>query len=121
MKPGGCYTQRDSVTELGFSDERTLTALRPHGRAPVTEPRVTLAAWPRLMDLHITAAYSSIAESTWRDYIADKLIEPVQMPGSTLRDRHGNVIAYAKDRSISKILLLKEDVDRLIDERKGAA
>lgn len=82
---------------------------------------ITLAVWPKLMDLHVVAAYSSIAESTWRDYIADKIIEPVSMPGSTLRDRAGAVIAHAKDRKIAKILLAKEDVDALIQQRRGAA
>ncbi len=78
--------------------------------------RVALVAWPRLMDLHTAATYSSIAESTWRDYIADGLIEPVPMPGSTLRDRKGQVIAHGKTRRIAKILLLKEDIDALIDK-----
>jgi hypothetical protein len=81
----------------------------------------TIAVWPRLMNLHIVAAYSSIKESTWRDYIADRIIEPVAMPGSTLRDKAGNIVAHAKDRRIAKILLAKEDIDRLIDQRKGAA
>jgi len=82
---------------------------------------ITLACWPRLMDLHLTAVYTSIAESTWRDYVADGLIVPVPMPGSTLRDKNGKIVVHAGARRIAKILLAKEDVDALIDRLKGDA
>ncbi|HYK92121.1 MAG TPA: hypothetical protein VE398_25385 [Acidobacteriota bacterium] len=83
--------------------------------------KIQVSAWPRLMSLQVVALYSSIAESTWRDYINDKLIESVRMPGSTLRDRSGRVVAHGRDRKIVKILLAKEDVDAFIDRMKGAA
>lgn len=41
------------------------------------------------------------------------------MPGSTIKDKSGNVIARAKARRIAKILLDREDLDRLISARKG--
>ncbi len=81
---------------------------------------LTLACWPRLMDLHTAEAYPCIAESTWRDYISDGLIEPVPMPGSTLR-KNRQIVAHAKDRRIAKILLDRGDIDQLIDRMKGVA
>jgi hypothetical protein len=79
-----------------------------------------LATWPRLLDLHLAAQYLSVGESTVRDYIADGLLTAVQLPGSTLRDKAGNIVAHARARRISKILLDKADLDKLIDQRKGA-
>lgn len=87
----------------------------------MSEPRVTLATWPRLLDVHLAATYTSCGEQTIRDWVIDGLLTPIAMPGSTLRDRAGNVIAPASRRRISKILIAREDLDRLIDERKGAA
>ncbi len=82
--------------------------------------RRTLACWPRLMDLHLASAYFSVAERTIEDWIADGLLTPVPMPGSTLRKKK-QIIAHAKDRRIAKILLAKEDIDALIDRMKGTA
>lgn len=86
----------------------------------MTEPaRVTLATWPRLLDIHLAAQYLSIGESTVRDYIADRILQPVELPGSTLRDKAGNIIAHSKARRISKILIDKADLDALIDLRRA--
>ena len=85
------------------------------------ETAPTIAVWPRLFDVHLAAQYCSVGEQTIRDWVVAELLSPVPMPGSTLRDKAGNIIAHAKDRRIAKILLAKEDVDRLIDERKGGA
>jgi len=43
------------------------------------------------------------------------------MPGSTIKDKGGNVIARAGARRIVKTLIDREDLDRLIDSRKGGA
>lgn len=82
---------------------------------------ITLTCWPRLLDIHSAAAYSSVGESTVRDWIADQILKPVEMPGSTLRDKAGNVIAHAKARRIVKILIDRADLDKLIDQRKREA
>jgi hypothetical protein len=79
--------------------------------------RAEISSWPRLLDIHTAAAYSSPGESTFCDYVADRILQPVEMPGSTLRDKAGNVIAHAKDRRIAKILIDRADLDTLIDER----
>ena len=80
--------------------------------------RLTLACWPRLMDLHLAAAYCSVGERTLEDWLYDGLLEPVPMPGSTLKDKAGNIIARAKARRIAKILIAREDLDALIDQRR---
>ena len=82
--------------------------------------RLTLAAWPRLLDIHLVACYLSVGESTIRDYVADKILQPVELPGSILR-RSKQIVAHAKGRRIAKILIAREDLDRLIDERKANA
>jgi hypothetical protein len=82
---------------------------------------VTLATWPRLLDIHLAAAYLSVGESTIRDYVADRILQTVELPGSTLRDKEGNIVAHAKARRIAKILIAREDLDRLIDARKAGA
>ena len=77
-----------------------------------------IATWPRLLDIHLAAAYSSVGARTIEDWIHDGLLEPVRMPGSTLKDKAGNIIAPAGRRRIAKILIDRTDLDRLIDERK---
>jgi hypothetical protein len=81
--------------------------------------RAIFPAWPRLLDVHLAALYLSVGESTIRDYVAEQILEPVQLPGSILRDKSGSVITHAKARKISKILLDRSDLDRLVRERKG--
>jgi hypothetical protein len=81
--------------------------------------RFSSAGWPRLLDIHLSAAYLSVGESTIRDYVADKILRTVELPGSTLRDKSGSVISRAGARRIAKILIDRADLDRLIDERKA--
>ena len=85
---------------------------------PPKESRMTLAAWPRLLDIHLSAFYGSISESTVRDWIADGLLKPVPMPGSTLRDKRGCIISHSKNRRIAKVLIDRADLDALIDSCK---
>jgi hypothetical protein len=82
-------------------------------------PRPTLATWPRLLDVHLAAAYLSVGESTIRDYVAERILRPVELPGSTLRDRAGQIITPASRRRIAKILIDRTDLDGLIESRKG--
>lgn len=84
-------------------------------------PRVTLGAWPKLMDLRTVAAYSCIAESTWRDYILEEIIKPIRPPGSRLRKAGGAVETFAKDHRLRKILVDRADVDALIEKWKAGA
>jgi hypothetical protein len=83
--------------------------------------RVALSTWPRLLDIHLAAQYLSVGESTIRDYIGDRILHPVELPGSTLRDKNGAIIAHAKARRIAKILIAREDLDKLVEERKESA
>ena len=77
-----------------------------------------LAIWPRLLDLHLAATYCSVGERTVEGWVHERIIEPVPMPGSILKDKNGNVIASASRRRIAKILIDKADLDALIDQRK---
>jgi hypothetical protein len=81
--------------------------------------RTTLAIWPRLLSLELSAAYCSIGSRTIEDWIHDGILSPVPMPGSILKDKAGNVIAHSRARKIAKILIAKEDLDALIDARKA--
>jgi len=78
----------------------------------------SINTWPRLLDLRMAAAYLSIGSRTLQDWVADGILTPIPMPGSTIKDKSGNVIASAKHRRIAKILLDREDLDRLIKERR---
>ena len=83
--------------------------------------RLTLACWPRLLDVHLAACYLSVGKQTVRDYVVAGLLKPVELPGSILRDRNGKVVASPGQRKIAKLLLAREDLDAFVDERKGAA
>ncbi len=80
--------------------------------------RFDFGVWPRLLDLRLAAKYCSVGSRTVEDWIHEGLLTPVGMPGSTLRDKQGDVIVHASQRKIAKILIDKSDLDRLIDERK---
>lgn len=73
------------------------------------------------MNLCVLAAYSCIAESTWRDYVAEGIIKPVSAPGSRLRKAGGAVATFSKDHKLRKILLDRLDVDALIERWKAGA
>lgn len=81
---------------------------------------VNIAAWPRLLDIHLASAYCSVGDRTVEDWIHEGLLTPVPMPGSTLRDRQGHIITPASRRRIAKILIERSELDRLIHSRKGA-
>jgi hypothetical protein len=83
-------------------------------------PRQALATWPRLLDIHLAAAYLSVGEATIRDWIADGIISPVRLPGSTLRERNGRVITHSKNRRIAKILIDREDLNGFIESIKAS-
>ncbi len=82
--------------------------------------RAAIAAWPRLLDIHLAAAYLSVGESTIRDYVADGILQPISLPGSTLRGKSGNVIAHSRARRIVKLLFAREDLDQFVDGRKAS-
>jgi excisionase family DNA binding protein len=79
-----------------------------------------IAIWPRLLDLKTAAAYLSVGSRTIEDWLKDGILEAVPMPGSTIRDKSGNIIARAKTRKIVKTLIDREDLDRLITDRRAA-
>ena len=71
-----------------------------------------------MLNIHLAAVYLSVGESTIRDYVADKILRAVELPGSTIRDQSGRVIAHAKARRIAKLLFDREDLDAFIDQMK---
>jgi hypothetical protein len=74
--------------------------------------------WPRLLDIHRAAQYLSLGEATIRDYTAAKILQPVHMPGSLIRDGNGEVIARPGDRRMVKFLFDKNDLDAFVDRLK---
>jgi len=82
--------------------------------------RLTIATWPRLLSLALTAQYLSIGQRTLESWIAEGFITPIRLPGSTLKSKHGQIICRANDRRLHKILLDREDLDQLIDQGKEA-
>ena len=74
---------------------------------------------PRLLDVHLAAIYLSVGEQTIRDWVADGILNSVKMPGTALRDQRGHLIAKPRQRRLAKILLDREDINRLIESRKA--
>jgi hypothetical protein len=66
----------------------------------------TIATWPRLLDIHLASAYLSVGEATIRDYVTDRVLQPIELLGSILRNRSGKVIAHAGARKIAKLLIV---------------
>jgi hypothetical protein len=87
----------------------------------MTEPgRSPMPTWPRLLDIHLAAQYLSLSKQAIYDYVAAGILTPVSMPGCLLRSRTGGqVIARPEQRRMAKILLDKNDLDRLIDAKKA--
>ena len=81
----------------------------------------SISIMPRLVDLKTGAFFCGVGKRTLEDWIAAGLLIPVAMPGSTLRDKQGNIIASAGKRRICKILLDVRDLEALIDERKAGS
>lgn len=87
----------------------------------MTREATPFSIWPRLLDTRAAALYCSVGEQTVRDWVVDGILQPVRMPGTTLRDKAGKVVVHASRRPIAKILIDRGELDRLIDQRKGAA
>lgn len=80
-----------------------------------------LPTWPRLLSLALAAGYCSVGVRTVEDWVHDGILVPVGMPGTTIKDEAGNVVATAGKRRIAKILIDRADLDRLIDDRKASS
>jgi hypothetical protein len=91
--------------------------LKPDGRNR-EKSSIHIATWPRLLDIHLASAYLSVGEATIRDYVTDRVLQPIGLPGSILRDRSGRVIAHAGARKIAKLLFDRHDLDVFIERMK---
>jgi hypothetical protein len=72
----------------------------------------------RLLSLKQAAAYVGVSYWLLRDYVIDGTLQPVRLPGSRLK-KDGRLVANSKDHHMRKIMLDREDLDRLISESKG--
>jgi hypothetical protein len=50
----------------------------------VKKAPVTIATWPRLLDIHLASAYLFVGEATIRDYATDRILQHIGLPGSIL-------------------------------------
>jgi predicted site-specific integrase-resolvase len=73
---------------------------------------------PRLMTLRRAAEYMGVSYWLLRDYCLDGTLKPIRLPGSRLK-KNGRLVANSKDHLMRKIMLDREDLDRLIAECKG--
>ncbi len=80
---------------------------------------LTMLTWPRLLDIHLAAAYLSVGEQSVRDYIADGILTPVKLPGAKIRGENKTVIARPRQRTMNKLLIDREDCDKLIERLKA--
>lgn len=69
----------------------------------------TIAIWPRLLSLELAGQYCSVGKRTIEQWIHDQILQPVRMPGAL----------HSRARSLSKILIDRQDLDSLIDMRKA--
>jgi hypothetical protein len=58
---------------------------------------------PRLLTVDQAGAYLAVGGATIRDYVAAGILEPVELPGSTLREPGGRIIAQPGARRLAKI------------------
>lgn len=72
---------------------------------------------PRLLSLRQAAAYVGVSYWLLRDYVIDGTLKPVRLPGSRLK-KDGRLIANSKDHAMRKIMIDREDLDKLIRECK---
>ncbi len=72
----------------------------------------------RLLDLYQAATYTGLSYWTLRDYVTDGVLPVVKLPGGRQRSRSGIVTRKAGDGSTRKILIDREDLDRLIEDSK---
>jgi predicted site-specific integrase-resolvase len=72
----------------------------------------------RLLDLHQAATYTGLSYWTLRDLCADGKLQIVRLPCGRQRAEGGTVIRRAGDNSVRKILIDRQDLDRLIELSK---
>ena len=72
----------------------------------------------RLLSLKQAAAYVGVSYWLLRDYVIDGTLRPVRLPGSRIK-KDGRVTMNSKDHHMRKIMLDREDLDKLIEESKG--
>jgi hypothetical protein len=80
----------------------------------------------RLLDLEAAAIYTGTSYATVADWVADRILIPVPMPGSRIRSRKkedGSMSAEVRprDHKLDKILIDVRDLDELIDKAKAEA
>jgi hypothetical protein len=80
----------------------------------------SIGAWPQAMSLECAAQYTCTSVSTLRDWVSDGLLRPLRLPGTCLRDRGGRVITRPRAHTLNKIIVLKSDVDALLEKARGA-
>jgi len=73
----------------------------------------------RLMTLRQAAAYSGLSYWLLRDYCLDGILPIVRLPGSRLKGQNGGVSCHSTEHTIRKIMVDREDIDRLIQKCKG--
>jgi hypothetical protein len=72
----------------------------------------------RLMTLRQAAEYSGLSYWLLRDYCLDGILPVVRLPGSRLKGKNG-VSCHSTEHTMRKIMIDREDIDRLIQECKG--
>ncbi|MBZ5500542.1 MAG: helix-turn-helix domain-containing protein [Acidobacteriia bacterium] len=82
------------------------------------QPDLRSVGHPRLLSLKQAAAYLGVSYWLLRDYCLDGTLKAVRLPGSRLK-KNGRLVANSKDHLMRKIMLDREDLDRLIEESKG--
>jgi hypothetical protein len=72
----------------------------------------------RLMSLRQGAEYSGLSYWLLRDYCLDGILPIVRLPGSRLKGKNG-ISCHSTEHTIRKIMIDRDDIDRLIQECKG--
>lgn len=72
----------------------------------------------RVLDLYQAATYTGLSYWTLRDWITDGILPTVKLPCGRQRIRGGVVARKAGDVSARKILIDRQDLDRLIEQCK---
>ncbi len=72
----------------------------------------------RLLSLKEAAEYLGVSYWLLRDYIVDGVLTPVRLPGSRLR-KGGRLVASSRTHSMRKIMVDREDLNRLIEDSKA--
>ncbi len=72
----------------------------------------------RLMTLRQAAEYFGLSYWLLRDYCLDGILPIVRLPGARIKGRNG-IVCHSAEHTIRKILVDRQDIDRLIEESKG--